>query len=163
MTEEAPAIFVALELSAFGAYIRQSVWLFPLANVGHIVSLVLFAGAIAVMDVRLLGGFSATSPARVLVRARRYAIGAFLLMVATGFILFTAEASHLATNHVFQLKVVIIGAALVNVAIFEFGLRPSVVNLPPGVAMPQRARVAAMLSLGLWIAVAACGRSIAYF
>jgi hypothetical protein len=84
-------------------------------------------------------------------------------MVATGFVLFTAEASHLATNHVFQLKVAIIGAALVNIAIFEFGLRRSVVNLPPAVPMPQRARVAAMLSLGLWLAVAACGRSIAYF
>ena len=38
-----------------------------------------------------------------------------------------------------------------------------IVSLPPGVTMPQRASVAAMLSLGLWIAVAACGRSIAYF
>jgi len=163
MTQEAPAIFIALEQSAFGAYIRQSTWLFPLANVGHIVSLVLFAGAVAVMDVRLLGGLSATAPARVLVRSRRYAIGAFVAMAATGFVLFTAEASHLALNRVFQLKLLIIGAALVNIAIFELGLRHSVINLPPGAMMPQRAKAVAMLSLGLWIVVAACGRSIAYF
>jgi hypothetical protein len=54
MTDAAPAIFVALEQSGFAAAIRQSPWLYPAANVGHIVFLVLFAGAIAVMDVRLL-------------------------------------------------------------------------------------------------------------
>jgi hypothetical protein len=29
--------------------------------------------------------------------------------------------------------------------------------------MPLRARVAGFLSLGIWLAVAACGRTIAYF
>ncbi len=53
MTESAPAIFIAIEASGFGAAIRQSRWLYMTANVGHIVSLMVFAGAIAVMD---LGG-----------------------------------------------------------------------------------------------------------
>src|SRR5437588_845887 len=70
MTEAAPAIFVALEGSSFAAAIRQSLWLYPAANVGHIVSLFVFAGAVAVMDVRLLGGFAATAPARLIGRAR---------------------------------------------------------------------------------------------
>jgi len=163
MTEEAPAIFIALEQSGLGETIRQSVWLYPIANVGHIVSLVLFAGAIAVMDVRLLGGLAATSPARVIVRARRYAIAAFLLMVVTGFLLFTAEASHLALNPVFQFKLALIAVGLLNIAIFEFGARRAVIDLAPGAAMPPRAKVAGLLSIGLWLVVAACGRSIAYF
>jgi len=29
--------------------------------------------------------------------------------------------------------------------------------------MPSRARIAGLLSLVIWVAVAACGRSIAYF
>jgi hypothetical protein len=29
--------------------------------------------------------------------------------------------------------------------------------------MPARAKIAGLLSLGIWVAVAACGRSIAYF
>ena len=64
MTEAAPAIFVALEGSSFATAIRQSLWLYPAANVGHIVSLFVFAGAVTVMDVRLLGSFAATAPAR---------------------------------------------------------------------------------------------------
>ena len=66
MTDAAPAVFVALEQSGFAAAIRQSPWLYPAANIGHIVSLVIFAGALAVMDIRLLGGLAATAPGRVL-------------------------------------------------------------------------------------------------
>jgi hypothetical protein len=163
MEHDAPALFIALEQSGFAQAIRQSVWLYPAANVGHILCLVLFAGSIAVMDVRLLGGFAATAPARILVRARRFAIAAFGGMLVTGFILFSAEASHLAMNEVFQLKVALIVAGLANLAIYELWAKRAVMNLPPEAAMPSRAKVAAMVSLALWVAVAACGRSIAYF
>ena len=163
MTGEAPAIFVALEQSGFGAAIRQSTWLFPTANVGHVLALALFAGALAVMDVRLLGGLAATSPAHVLMRARSVAIAAFILLAATGFMQFAADASHLIVNPVFQIKLVLIGLGLLNLAIFEFGVRRSVTGLGPGAAMPASAKTAGFMSLAIWLAVAACGRSIAYF
>ena len=163
MTGEAPAIFVALEQSAFGAAIRQSNWLFPLANVGHVLALAMFAGAIVMMDVRLLGGLSATSPAQVLMRARSGAIAAFVLLAVTGFMQFAADASHLIINPVFQIKLGLIGLGLLNLAIFEFGVKRSVTGLGPGVAMPASAKTAGFMSIAIWIAVAACGRSIAYF
>jgi len=163
MTGEAPAILVALEESGFGAAIRQSVWLFPVANVGHILALAVFAGAIAIMDVRLLGGLAATAPVRLIMRARSVAIAAFVLLAATGFLLFTAEASHLALNPVFQVKLALIAAGLANLAVFEFGVKRALVGLAPGTIMPTSAKTAGLLSLAIWIAVAACGRSIAYF
>ena len=52
MAEHAPAIFVAIQESGLAAAIRQSTWAYMAANVGHIVLLVLFAGAVAVMDLR---------------------------------------------------------------------------------------------------------------
>ena len=163
MTDAAPAVFVALEQSGFAAAIRQSPWLYPAANVGHIISLTLFAGAVAVMDVRLLGGLAATAPARLLARARAFAVIALLGMAITGCVLFSAEASHLALNPAFQLKVVVAAAGLINVAIYELWGRRVVECLAPGAAMPARAKLAGMLSIGIWIVVAACGRSIAYF
>jgi len=163
MTDAAPAIFVALEQSGFGAAIRQSRWLYPAANIGHIVSLVFFAGAVAVMDIRLLGGLTATRPRQVLARARSVAIAALAGMAVTGFMLFSAEASHLVLNPVFQLKAALVAAGLLNVAIYEFWARRAVEDLAPEAAMPPRARLAGLLSLGIWVAVAACGRSIAYF
>jgi hypothetical protein len=47
--------------------------------------------------------------------------------------------------------------------IYEFGAKRCVLALGPGVPMPSRARIAGFTSLGIWLVVAACGRSIAYF
>ncbi len=163
MTDEASAIFLALEQSAFAAAVRQSPWLYPAANVAHIVALVFFAGAAAVIDVRLLGGLAATAPGRLLARARGLAAAALAGMALSGFMLFSAEASHIAANPVFRLKLALIAAGLANVAIYEFLAKPSVERLPPGASMPARAKIAGALSLGIWVTVAACGRSIAYF
>jgi hypothetical protein len=93
MEHSAPAIFVALDQSGFAAAIRQWRWLYPLANVGHILSLVFFAVAVAVMDLRLLGAFAATAPGPLLARARFAAIAAFCGLAVTGFMLFSAEAA----------------------------------------------------------------------
>jgi len=163
MTDQAPAILIALEQSGFGAAIRQSIWLYPTANIGHVVFLFFFAGAIAVMDVRLLGGLSATAPGRVIGRARAVALAALAGMAATGLVLFSAEASHVALNPAFQVKAGLIAAGIANVAIYELGPRRAVEALTPGAAMPAGARAAGALSLGIWASVAACGRSIAYF
>jgi hypothetical protein len=163
MMEGAPALFVTLEQSGFSAGIRQSPWLYPAANVGHIVSLVFLAGALAVMDVRLLGGFAATEPATVLARTRFFAIAAGAGMAVTGFVLFAAEASHLALNPVFRLKLVLVGAGLVNLAVYEVWAGRAVERLSAGAAMPAAAKVAGLASIGIWLAVAACGRAIAYF
>src|SRR3989442_10630664 len=141
MTDQAPAIFVALEASSFAAAIRQSLWLYPAANVGHIVALVFFAGSVAVMDVRLLGGLAATAPGRVIARARWFAIAALVAMAFTGFLLFAAEASHVSLNLVFQLKVALIGAGVVNAGLYEFGAKREGEGLPPGALMPARARI----------------------
>jgi hypothetical protein len=163
MTDAAPAIFVALEQSGFGAAIRRSAWIYPAANIGHIVALVFFVSAVAVMDVRLLGGFAATAAGPLLARARWFALVALAGMAITGFVLFSAEASHLAVNPVFQLKLALIGAGLLNVALYEFIAKREIDKLSPGVPMPARARMAGAVSLVIWVAVAACGRSIAYF
>jgi hypothetical protein len=163
MEHQAPAIFVALEQSGFAAAIRQSRWLYPFANVGHILSLTAFASAVAVMDLRLLGAFAATAPGRVLAGARRAAVAAFCGLAATGFMLFSAEASHLVGNPVLRLKFLLIAAALLNALIYEIGARRAVEALPPGKPLPRAAGVSAALSLVIWTAVAACGRSIAYF
>jgi hypothetical protein len=75
----------------------------------------------------------------------------------------SAEASHLALNPVFQLKAVLVAAGLTNVAIYEFWAKPAVEHVASNASMPTRAKVTGALSLVIWIAVAACGRSIAYF
>jgi hypothetical protein len=163
MTDAAPAIFVALEGSALGAAIRQSTWAYMTANVGHILSLMAFAGAIAVMDLRMMGVFAATSPGYILRMARWAAAAAFTCLVLTGLMLFIAEASHVVLNRIFQVKLGLIALGLANIVAFEVWVTPKVQNLPPHAPLPQEARPLAIASLAIWFCVAACGRLIAYF
>jgi hypothetical protein len=163
MLDSAPAVFVALEGSGLGQTIRQSSWIYMTANVGHIVALVAFAGAVAVLDLRMVGAFAATAPGRVLAGARRGVVAAFAGLLLTGAVLFTAEASHVIMNPVFLLKLALIALGFVNVALFELFTAAKVRDLPPLAPLPAAAKRAGIASLTIWIAVAICGRSIAYF
>lgn len=162
MDASAPQLFVALEQSGLGAAIRQAKWIYPAANVGHIVGLVLYTSAVAVLDLRLLGAFAATRPADIVPRARRAAMAAFGVMAATGVLLFTAEASHLVLNPVFQTKAALIAVALVNAVVMGRIAEREAELMPAHVPFPAPVRLAALASLALWITVAAAGRLIAY-
>ncbi len=160
---EAPQLLIALEQSGLAAAIRQSTWAYPAANVGHILALTLFAGAVTVMDARLLGALAAAPPASVVRPARRAAMLGLLLMLATGSVLFTAEASHVAMNPVFQIKAALIGLGVLNAALAARALDAALDDAPAFAPLPARIRLAALASLSIWISVAACGRLIAYF
>jgi hypothetical protein len=111
----------------------------------------------------MAGVFAATSPGKVLRNARRVVILGLAGLALTGAVLFTAEASHVILNPVFQIKLGLIALGIVNVALFEFYTAPKVRALPPLAPMPSGARTAGIVSIAVWLAVAACGRSIAYF
>jgi hypothetical protein len=163
MTDAAPAIFVAIEGSAFAAAVRQSPYAYMVANVAHILSLMVFFGAVAVMDLRLAGFFQATWPGSLLRRARLVAILGFIGLVTSGAVLFVAEASHIVLNGVFQLKVALIGLGLLNIIWFEYFIAGRVRDIQPHTPLPGSARFVGGTSIAIWFAVAACGRLIAYF
>jgi hypothetical protein len=163
MAPDAPALLIALETSGFGQAIRQSTWIYPGANVTHVVALTVFAGAVAVMDLRLLGAFAATPPCRVVRPAQRVAIAALLALAGTGFLLFTAEASHVWSNPVFRVKAILVGLGIANALAVQRLLGRALDATPANTPLPLRARVAAAASLAIWLSVAAAGRLIAYY
>ncbi len=162
MDAGAPAILVALEGSALGLTIRQSVWAYPVANIGHVVFVTLLAGGIAVMDLAMLGVIAARGRADLIARVRRYVIALLVLVIATGGVLFIAEASHVALNPVFQAKMALIALALVNALWLGRRAMRAAAQLPDDVPLPPAARWAALVSLVAWIGVVGLGRFIAY-
>jgi hypothetical protein len=88
---------------------------------------------------------------------------ALTLMLLTGLTLFTAEASHVAMNPVFQLKMGLIALAVLNALVVQRTLPAVLTKTPAMTPLPARFRVAAVISLALWFCVAAAGRFIAYF
>lgn len=161
--EHTGGILSAIEHSWLGEAARTSVWLYPAANVGHILALTVFAASVAMMDARLLGAFRDIPPGRFLHNVRYVAVSAFTVMLLTGSVMFAAEATHVAANPVFQIKLVLIGLALLNAVLFELLASRHVRSLPERVMLPAFARASAAISLSLWFCVAAAGRLIAYF
>jgi len=149
-------VWQALQESGFGGHVRNSVWLYPLANVLHVLAVMGFFALVAMMDARLIAGSDAAAARGTVRRLRPWALALFLLIAATGVVLLTPEAVPIAANPAFQLKALALLLALVNVAVNMLLLRR------PG-AVTMAARVTAGLSLILWLGVAALGRSIAYF
>jgi hypothetical protein len=162
MVEGAPQLLIDIEQSAIAGHIRQSTWVYAAANVGHILSLVVFFAAVAIMDLRLLGWLDDYAPAEIVAPARRVAVAAFLAQATTGAVLFAAEASHVALNPVFQAKMILVALALANALLSARGAGPALSELPAHARLPARLRFAAFASLALWLAVAAAGRLIAY-
>jgi hypothetical protein len=95
--------------------------------------------------------------------ARWAAMLGLLLMAITGSVLFTAEASHVAMNPVFQIKAALIALGVLNALLVGRALDAVLDDAPAFVPLPARIRLSALISLVIWISVAACGRLIAYF
>jgi hypothetical protein len=163
MAPGAPEILLALEQSALAAAIRQSPWVYPAANILHVTAVVVFAGAVAVMDLALLGAFRGAAPGAIAVPVRQAAMAALGLVAATGFVLFAAEASHVALNPVFQAKFAVIALAGLNALLLGRMAEATLRDWPREQPLPARVVVAAMASLVLWVTVAALGRAIAYW
>ncbi|MBR1210016.1 DUF6644 family protein [Bradyrhizobium sp. JYMT SZCCT0180] len=158
--QPAASIFLALQESALGHLMRSSPALYPAVEILHILGFVVLVGSILALDLRLLGWGRAipiAPMAKLLLPLSR--IG-FVLAVSMGFLLFSADASHVVRNPAFQAKLLLIAAALVNVVIAHAGPWRRVALWHD--EAPAGAKVTALVSLLLWLGVVCAGRLIAY-
>jgi hypothetical protein len=151
-----------LEASALGQAMRQWMWLYPTVEIVHIVGIALLFGSIAVLDLRLLGFSRSVSVKSIAGHTLPWTAGSFLLIVPSGFMMFTAHAGDFLSSTVFVVKMGLIFAAGINAALFHVGVFRGAAAWDTG-ATPIAARAAGAASLLLWISVIACGRLLAYF
>lgn len=156
MEHAGPAWLLALEQSFAGQYVRDAVLLYPLANVAHVLAVLVFFAAVAVMDFALLGLLRGAAAMEIVARFRRLAVGAFGVLALTGSVLFLPEASAVAANPAFLVKLGLIFLGLANVRLLGWAMQGA------GADVPGLARACAVVSLLVWLLVAACGRFIAY-
>jgi hypothetical protein len=157
-----PAWLVWLETTGFAVAMRQWLWLYPIVEIVHIVGFVVLVGSAFMFDLRLLGlgrGLPVSAMAEHLLRWSRWSL---LLVVPSGVAMFTAHATEMADNPAFRLKLVLIAAAFLNAGLFHRFPFRVVGDWDTEIAAPLHARLAGVLSLGLWTGVIACGRLLAY-
>ena len=93
-------------------------------------------------------------------RALQMMLG-FVMMVASGALLFTADARPLWANPVMQVKFALIAAGLVNALLFRALWNRRLAGWEQD--SPTIGRAQAGLSFLIWIGVATCGRFAGYF
>jgi hypothetical protein len=154
--------FGALEASGIARAMRESLWLYPGVEIAHIAGLAVLVGSVAMFDLRLLGvgrSVSVRALARFLLP---WSVGALVVIVPSGLMMFSAHASEMIDNTPFMVKMLLLVIAGTNAALFHTSVFRGAAAWDTGVAPPAMARVQAVFSLALWLAVISCGRLIAY-
>jgi hypothetical protein len=161
MTHE-PGPLAALESSPLAVAMRHELWLYPIVEIVHITGFVVLVGSIVVLDLRLLG-LSRSISARELSRhVLPWTLGALIVIVPTGLLMFMAHATDFVTNRAFQFKLGLILLAGINAALFHTGAHGKYVRWDREVSPPTAVKLHAAASLAIWAGVLACGRLLAY-
>ncbi len=150
----------ALESSALAEWMRGAGMAYAAVNLVHLLGLTLLLGSMLLLDLRLLGLGRRLSLPEVSRLLTPVAIGGLLLQAGSGFALLAADAGPLLSNTAFQLKLALIAAALVNAVLFRWLWSAALADWDR--SAPMTGRLQAVLSMLLWLGVAAAGRLIAY-
>ena len=143
--------------------LHESIWVYPIVESVHVLTLTLFLGLTLMVDLRLLGAsLSAMPVSQVLRRLAPWMLAGFTVMVVSGSLLFYAAPVRTYFNIFFRLKMVFLLMAGVNLAVFHFATSRTIAQWDLDRRPPLRARLAGGVSLALWATIAVCGRMIAY-
>ena len=125
---------------------RQELWLYPSSRSAH--PRFRHAGRLdRVLDLRLLGLSRAISVRALARHVLPWTLGALLVIVPTGLLMFMAHAADFVGNRAFILKLTLIFGGGINAAVFHTGPFRSVAQWDRGVATPPAAKLHAAASL----------------
>ena len=129
----------------------------------HVLTLMLFAGTIFIVDLRLLGvAFKRTPVSLISDRILPLTIFGLVLMIATGVALFYAKPLLYYHNVWFRLKLIFLVIAAINIMIFHFRVQRNIADWDTLARPPTKVRLSAMISILSWILIITFGRFIAY-
>jgi hypothetical protein len=151
-----------VERSPLGRALREDPWLYPGVEVCHILGFVLLVGAAAMFDLRLLGLSRTISVEALAGHLLPWARAGLGLAAPTGLLLFVSDATTIAYNPAFQVKLVLIALAILNTVVFHRWTARSMPSWDVARPTPLGAKLAAIVSLVLWAGVVVGGRLIAY-
>lgn len=157
------SICLAIEQSPIGVFMRFNPYAFAVAEAVHVIAVAMVFGTIFIVDLRLLGLPSTTwSMTTLAARLLKWTWGSFVLAVVTGGLMFASTAVLYSTNIFFQLKMVALVLAGMNMLIFEVVTARSIKNWDRDTAPPLSAKIAGLLSILFWVSVILFGRWIGF-
>lgn len=156
----APAWAASLEASGFAEWVRSAGLAYAAVNLVHLLGLALLIGPMLLLDLRILGATRRFPAHQVSAALTPWLLVGLCLLLPSGFALFSADAVPLLANDTFLTKMALLACALINAGLFRLLWNG---RLRDWNARPARfGQMQALLSIVLWLAVATCGRLIAY-
>ncbi len=152
-----------LEKTQGSIALHESLWVYPLVESVHVLTLCLFLGTVVLLDLRLVGLAMRRVPvSEMIANLSLWTRAGFALMVVSGSLLFYAIPVRTYQNVFFRAKVVMLILAGLNAWVFHSTVYRRVEKWDLDLTPPKRARMAGALSLLLWAGIVAAGRMIAY-
>ena len=143
--------------------LHESLFMYPLIESVHVLTLCLFVGMTMMLDLRLTGLALRKVPVvDVVERLQPWMFLGFAVMVVSGVLLFYAIPIRSYQNIFFRTKCIFLILAGVNAFTFHTGIFRNVSSWSRDTRPPSRARFAGIASLVLWAGVIVTGRMIAY-
>ena len=141
----------------FSAFFLQSIWPTPIVQNLHLIAVAVFAGAVLVVDLRMLGWGLRETPLSVLARsAEPWLIGSFVVLALTGIpqMASTALKQYYSPFFWWKMQAVLI-AVILTVTVRRRMVMESEAELGP--VWPK---VVALVSIALWTSVTIGARLI---
>jgi hypothetical protein len=158
-----PEIVQWFQDTALGTAIRESAIVFPVILSLHLTGMGLFGGMILMTDLRLLGIALTKHPVSDIVNGLRpWKHLGLTLTAGCGILLLWSKAAIYYPNPYLRIKLMLFALIIIHAIVFRSVYR-NVADLDRGTMIPGRAKLAAVLSLVLWISVLTAGRWIGYW
>ena len=149
--------------TSWSQVLAGSLHLWALIEGTHVLSLMLFAGTILMVDLRMLGlAFKDVPYSTLNNKILSYTIAGFALVMITGLVLFYSNPVHYYHSVWFRAKVIFIILASANIFWFHYKTQKSLADWDTLANPPAGVKLAASLSLASWIFVIIFGRLTAF-
>ena len=153
-----------IDQTALSQSIQAAGWVVPVVQTIHILAIAVVASSALMIDLRLVGVFWANRPIKdVTSRFLPLVWWPLLILLATGIIMIIAEPARSLKNPAFQLKMLLLIAALTVTALFQFLQRRNAAFGDLRSGPRAAAATLAVVSMLLWCSIIFAGRWIAYF
>jgi hypothetical protein len=150
--------------TAFSQYLRESEVAVPLTEAIHLIGLGISVGTILWVDLRLLGRvMTEIRVSEVVSRLEPWAKAGFVVMFASGLLLFLGKPDNYYSTTAFKLKMMLLPLAGLNVLLFHKRVLPHVAQWDSSPVPPWQSRMVGVVSMSLWIVIIVLGRFTAYF
>jgi hypothetical protein len=160
----AASIANAIQNTALFTAMRESALVYPIILSTHLACIAVFGGMIMTTDLRLLGlVMKTTSVTDVVSQLRIWKRIGFVIMISCGIMLGGAKFGQYYDNPYFQMKMSLLFLVGVHALVFRRSVYGNTEAIDRAPAIPGVAKLAACLSLALWLGIMSCGRWIAYF